>query len=203
MPVFAQPRYQPPDVRPVLDLKRVVLDRDAVLGPLALRRLPQHPAEKHRKPKRPAANRASSNPPSHPRNLLEYFAQLVALGRAGEQRPQHVQLGNDAADRPDVDGRGVRQAEQHLGRPVPQRHHHERQSHLEVVRLGQAEVGQLDAPRLRDQDVLRLEVAVHDPVAVQEVDPAEDLARDGLSKHRHKPICTKNLGPGEVSRVLL
>lgn len=45
---------------------------------------------------------------------LEYLVQLVALGRATEQRRSLVQFTHDAAARPDVNGRGVGHAQQHL-----------------------------------------------------------------------------------------
>lgn len=54
--------------------------------------------------------------PEHAADLL----QLVVLGLAGEQRPQRVQLGHDAAHREDVDGRVLgRRAQQQFRRALP------------------------------------------------------------------------------------
>ena len=54
----------------------------------------------------------------------------------------------------------------------------------EVIDAGEPEVGQLDAPLPRHQDVLRLQVPVDNSVAVEEVDPGEDLPHDVLDPVR-------------------
>jgi len=49
---------------------------------------------------------------------LADVAQLVVLGGAGVEGPAEEELGDDAAERPDVDGLAEGQAEQDLGRAV-------------------------------------------------------------------------------------
>jgi hypothetical protein len=53
---------------------------------------------------------------------------------------------------------------------------------VELVDPGQAEVGELDDTVTRDEQVLRLEIAMHDAMAVKEVDAAQDLPDDVLRK---------------------
>ena len=54
---------------------------------------------------------------------LEYPDQLGGVVTAAEERCPPPQLGVDTAHRPDVHRGGVRRLEQHLRRPVPERHH--------------------------------------------------------------------------------
>ena len=102
-------------------------------------------------------------------------AQLVRLVPPGEQRLPADQLGQDAARAPDVDRGGVGHPQEYLWGSVPQCHHCGRQQGVEVVDSGETEIGQLDISVARDKDVLGLDVPVDNPVAVEEVDPAEYL----------------------------
>ena len=65
---------------------------------------------------------------------------------------------------PDVDVCGVLGgAEEDVGRPVPERDHFARvRLDRDGARARQPEVGQLQVPALRDQQVLRLQVPVQD-----------------------------------------
>lgn len=131
----------------------------------------------------------------------EYLVQLVLLGCAREQRLARKQLGNDACGTPDVHGAVVRLAEQHFGRPIPERDHlhnvwrsvnhrpqfsrsqntyHRCQAHLKVVRFGQPKVGQLQVALRRHEYVLRLEVPMDDAMRVQEIDAGQKFARELL-----------------------
>lgn len=91
-----------------------------------------------------------------------------------------AELRQDAAERPDVDLVAVREAQDDLGRAVAARLHVAAQ----VVRCeaAAAQVDHLDlAPRVAlHQNVLRLQVAVEQAQAVQEVQRLQDLDRDAL-----------------------
>lgn len=99
--------------------------------------------------------------------LTEKFHNLVDLvnvGLAREERIATHDLGEEAADGPDVDGPAVAGVtDQQLRGAVPTRRH--------VVRVrfttrghkaSEPEVAQLDHPLVGHQDVLRLDVSVHD-----------------------------------------
>ena len=63
---------------------------------------------------------------------------------------------------------------------------------------GDAEVGDLHLALRREQHVPRLDVAVHDAVAVREVESGGDLGADPRRVHRREPA----LGPEEVAERL-
>ena len=68
---------------------------------------------------------------------------------------------------------------------IPTRRHqsatdHIGECHLVVVYPGQAEVCDLDVAAVGNQDVLRLQVPMHDPVTVQEVHAGQDLVQHAL-----------------------
>mmetsp|Transcript_15914 Transcript_15914/g.62183 ORF Transcript_15914/g.62183 Transcript_15914/m.62183 type:complete len:368 (-) Transcript_15914:146-1249(-) len=117
---------------------------------------------------------------------LEDLVELVDLRVARKERVQQQQLGEDAADRPDVDRRRVGlHAEEDLRRAVPQRHH--------VVRVGterhvegtcQAKIGDLQGALLVDQEVRRLEVPVDDAARVAVRQAAKELVHVGLHQAR-------------------
>ncbi len=113
---------------------------------------------------------------------IKHLLQLVHLVVPGKEGLPQEQLGEDAAAGPDVHGRGVGQPHQDLGTPVPQGDHHRGEEGVELVDPGQPEVGQLDVAIPGDQEVLRLQVPVDDPVAVEEVHPTQDLPDDVLIK---------------------
>jgi hypothetical protein len=134
---------------------------------------------------------------------LEDVEELLELGVAGEERLLPRELGEDAPDGPDVHRGGVvRAAQQNFGSSVPQR------DDLVRVRFNrhgegasEAEVGNLDdVLGFVDEEVLGLEVAVHDAVAV-DVRAAEaqlvhkvldDLLLDGIrgasAREVHEPL---------------
>ncbi len=126
---------------------------------------------------------------------------LIALGRRGrlgdllerdgdgavslERDPSRQCLVEDHPDRVDVRARRRRLALRLLRREVLRRPHHGAGGgDVGVLTApGDAEVGDAGAALVVDQDVLRLQVAVDDPLAVGEAGGVEDL-------------------PGEVDRVL-
>eukprot|EP00964_Phaeocystis_antarctica_P151459 scaffold119065_cov63-Phaeocystis_antarctica.AAC.1 len=105
---------------------------------------------------------------------------LVALVLPAEERLPRVHLDEDAAEAPHVDLGAVAAAEQHLGGAVEARLD-VRVDRLAVAARG-AEVDELDggAPRVPQQDVLRLEVAVDDRDVAQR-EEAEGL-EDALAE---------------------
>mmetsp|Transcript_28795 Transcript_28795/g.74917 ORF Transcript_28795/g.74917 Transcript_28795/m.74917 type:complete len:211 (+) Transcript_28795:179-811(+) len=109
--------------------------------------------------------------------LLEYLEDGVDLRVACEERRPCGHLRDDAAHTPDVDGHTVACAtQQDLRRSIPHgdhlvcvlRHRH-------GVGPSQAEVSDLEAQAGVDKQVLRLEVAVQDAVAVAELDAVAQL----------------------------
>ena len=105
----------------------------------------------------------------------------------------HDHLRKDASDGPHVDGgRIVARAKKHLGRAVPQRDNlsNDRfparryareeikckikkdtylvrvRAHGDAKRAGEPKIGQLEVVPLVDEEILRLEVAMQDPVRV-------------------------------------
>jgi hypothetical protein len=116
---------------------------------------------------------------------LKDLVQHAHLALRPEERLPVQHLRHDAPDRPHVDRGAVRLgAQQELGSPVPQRHHPVR---VRLVRrqepARQAEVRDLhDAAGAVDQDVLRLEVAVHDAAGVGGVHGAEHLPGERLER---------------------
>ncbi len=118
--------------------------------------------------------------PAHLKNLVD-LAVALKHGLAARH------LGKDAARRPHVDGCRVRRLpEEDLGRAVPERD--------DLVRVGaqrhsvgarEAEIGKLEhARRLVDEDVLRLEIAVHDAVRVARLRAREQLVQEPLGPLR-------------------
>mmetsp|Transcript_5492 Transcript_5492/g.12655 ORF Transcript_5492/g.12655 Transcript_5492/m.12655 type:complete len:270 (-) Transcript_5492:203-1012(-) len=115
----------------------------------------------------------------------EDLEEFVNLGVSGEERLPRCDLGEDAAGRPHVHRRVVLLlAKKQLGRAVPERHHLVRVAllGLELTRSGEAEVGDLDGAEAVDQHVLRLEVAVKDPLAVAELEASQDLQHAPLDE---------------------
>jgi hypothetical protein len=112
----------------------------------------------------------------------ENAEDFVNLRVARPQRLAVDELGEDAANGPHVHGGRVRAlAEQDFGRAVPQRDH--------LVRVGahgdhkgarQAKVGELEHAALVHEQVLRLEVAVHDAARVAVVHAGQHLVHQAL-----------------------
>ena len=118
--------------------------------------------------------------------LAEDLEELVDLGIAGEEGALGDHLDEDGADGPDVDGGSVGlRSEEDLGGTVPEGD--------DLVGEGpdggaegpgQAEIGQLEPPVARYEEVLRLEVAVHDAAGVAEGQAPHALEEVGLDELR-------------------
>ena len=118
--------------------------------------------------------------------LTEDLVELVDLGIAGEQGSLGDHLDEDGADGPDVDGGRVGlRSEENFGRAVPKGNDLVGQrSDGGAEGPGQAKVGQLEPSVARYEQVLRLEVAVHDAAGVAEGQPADALEEVGLDQVR-------------------
>ncbi len=122
-------------------------------------------------------------------NLPEDLEDLVNLGVAREQGLAGAHLGKDAADRPHVDAGGVlAAAEQNLRGAVPEG------DDLvgvgaqgDAERAGQAEVGELEVALAVDQQVLGLEIAVQDAMAVAVAHARAQLAHELLDHTLAEP----------------
>ena len=108
----------------------------------------------------------------HLDDLARGLALDLPIGRA---RRGHVH--EQAAEGPDVDGARLLLAARHLGRHVGRRARDTLRVERERVR-SRAEVGDLGDPRVREEHVARLEVAVVQVVEVQVGDALGDVARD-------------------------
>jgi len=105
--------------------------------------------------------------------------QLVVLTLAGEERAQVVEFGHDAAHGENVHRRVVGVgAQQQLGRALPARGHLVRLGRLGADLARQPHVRHLDQLILGGQQVLRLQVAVEEPLVVHEAQPLEHLEHD-------------------------
>mmetsp|Transcript_23558 Transcript_23558/g.66636 ORF Transcript_23558/g.66636 Transcript_23558/m.66636 type:complete len:362 (+) Transcript_23558:255-1340(+) len=109
--------------------------------------------------------------------LLEHLEDRVNLGIAGEEGRPCGHLRNDAGHAPNVDGHAVvRAAQEDLWGPVPHGDHLVRVlGHGHCVGPSQAEVCNLEAQVRVDQEVLRLEIPVQDPVGVAELNAVAQL----------------------------
>lgn len=96
-----------------------------------------------------------------PEDFHEHL-HLLLLVLAGEDGEADEELGDDAPEAPHVDGHGVRQAQDHFRRAVEPAL--DVRVDLLVLEAARPEVHDLDPRlvRLLQQDVLRLQVAVHD-----------------------------------------
>lgn len=107
-------------------------------------------------------------------------------GVSGEERLHDDHLEENAADRPHVNRyRVLSRAKQQLRRPIPHRDDFMRiwpQRHGESA--SEAKVRNLNDAFVSEQDVLRLQVPMHDPVAVNRVDSLQDLREVGLDDLR-------------------
>ena len=114
----------------------------------------------------------------------KYLAQLVHFVLAREEGPSQEELREYASAAPKVDRSRIRRSQQDFGAPIPEGDDNGGEEGAEVIDAGEPEVGQLDTPLPRHQDVLRLQVPVDNSVAVKEVDPGEDLPHDVLDPVR-------------------
>ncbi|GIX62766.1 D-alanyl-D-alanine carboxypeptidase/D-alanyl-D-alanine-endopeptidase [Babesia caballi] len=136
-------------------------------------------------------------------------AQLVDLVGPREERLLVQDLGEEAAGRPHVAGGVVRlRPQQQFGTPVPQRHHpirhllsdavlveicgvhslagrrHQRAVHAPP---GQPKVRDFHNPAVSHKHVRRRQIAVREPVAVQLLQPLEQLPHDALLLRHVQP----------------
>ena len=124
-------------------------------GPLLLRRRPQHP---------------------------ENLEDLIDLAITREQRFLRRHLREDAPDGPHVHaGAVLAAAEEDLGRAVPQRDDFVGVgAQGDAEGAGEAEVGEFQVARAIDEEVLRFQVAVEDPVGMAVADAEEELVGEFL-----------------------
>lgn len=108
--------------------------------------------------------------------------QFVDFRISRKERVAVDELGEDAADGPDVDRGGVvLGAEEHLRCAIPQGDHLVRVgANGDGERAGQAKVRELEDTGAVDQQVLGLEVAVHDAMRVAVGDAADELVQIAL-----------------------
>eukprot|EP00618_Florenciella_parvula_P002231 CAMPEP_0119499670 /NCGR_PEP_ID=MMETSP1344-20130328/22058_1 /TAXON_ID=236787 /ORGANISM="Florenciella parvula, Strain CCMP2471" /LENGTH=289 /DNA_ID=CAMNT_0007535685 /DNA_START=389 /DNA_END=1256 /DNA_ORIENTATION=+ len=112
----------------------------------------------------------------------EDLVDLINLAVTREHRPLAHHLDKDRAHSPHIDRRRVGgRAEEDLGRTVPEGHHLvSERADRRAERARQPEVGELEGAIRLDEEVLRLEVTVHDTTGVAEREAAEDLVRERL-----------------------
>ena len=109
--------------------------------------------------------------------------ELVAVLLAGEERLAGRHFGEDAAYGPHIDSRAVlRRAEQHVGGAVPERNDLVGVLlHGDAKGTAEAEIGELkNLVGARDEQILRLQIAVEDVALVAEVDALQQIAHEVL-----------------------
>jgi len=114
--------------------------------------------------------------------------QLVFVGSAGEERAAAVHLGHDATSGPDVDA-GVVGAgtEEDVWGAVPQRHDFVGEGvDGDAEGAGETEVCQLELAFVVDEKVLRLQIAVQDPVGMAEVNALQELVHERFNGDRRQ-----------------
>lgn len=111
-------------------------------------------------------------------------AQLVLVGRAGEEGVAGQHLGHDAAYRPHVDAGAVHVVpEEHIRGSVPERDDIARvAAHGEAIVAGEAEVRNPELLPAVYQQVLGLQVSVKHKLAVAERDASHKLICEGLER---------------------
>mmetsp|Transcript_28352 Transcript_28352/g.46085 ORF Transcript_28352/g.46085 Transcript_28352/m.46085 type:complete len:230 (-) Transcript_28352:187-876(-) len=117
--------------------------------------------------------------------LPENFVDFVNLRIARKQRSLRHHLHEDGPDGPHVHGRSVRlRSQQDLGRAVPQRDDLVRQrSNGRAECPRESEVGEFEDAVAGDEEILRLEIAVHDSPGVAEGESAAHLEEVGFDQH--------------------
>mmetsp|Transcript_6969 Transcript_6969/g.11900 ORF Transcript_6969/g.11900 Transcript_6969/m.11900 type:complete len:480 (+) Transcript_6969:118-1557(+) len=117
---------------------------------------------------------------------LKDLGELFHLPLSRKERLTGDELRKDAPDAPHVDRGGVLAgAQEQLGRPVPQRHHHVGVgADGALVLAGQAEVADGDLARVAVEQVRGLQVPVDVPAAVHVLHAAQDLQQQPLDLGR-------------------
>mmetsp|Transcript_39621 Transcript_39621/g.122506 ORF Transcript_39621/g.122506 Transcript_39621/m.122506 type:complete len:503 (-) Transcript_39621:437-1945(-) len=116
---------------------------------------------------------------------------LLVLALAGEQRVPVGELCEHAAERPHVDLRCVRNPEQNLGRAVETRLDVRVQALAVEARGAEIDDAQPRFGPLDEEDVLGLQVAVHDVLAVREDERLQHLpaeVADRAERHRGEAV---------------
>lgn len=115
-------------------------------------------------------------------NVPEDLKDLVNLRVSREQRLACAHLGEDAADRPHVDtSRVLATTEQNLWSTVPQSNNLMSVcAQRDAKGAGETKIGQLEVALTIDQQVLRFQIAVQDPVTVAVANAFAQLAHELL-----------------------
>ena len=113
-------------------------------------------------------------------HYTEDFLKLVLVCGAGKEGPAGVHFCHYAACRPDVDtgvvGAG---AEEDVGSAVPEGDNFIGEGvDGDAEGAGEAKVGEFELAFIVNQEVLRFEVAVKDPIVVAEGDALEELVHE-------------------------
>jgi hypothetical protein len=140
--------------------------------------------------------------PSDTENEFELVADVLAL----EKMVTFYHLSENAAHAPEVDLLVVALGSQeNLGRTVPQCRYIAGKPKLPLLlyeRTGQAEVTELGPATGIEEDVVRLDVPMHDPGGVNEFDCPQHLHQYVLDMHllqqavsnRHRKVAVQHLG---------
>ena len=109
--------------------------------------------------------------------LAEYLVELINFRISGKEWLLIDHFRENGANRPDIDrGRVGLRAHQYFWRPIPQRDDFMRErTNRGTERPGQTKVGNLQDAIPCNQQVLRLEVAMHDPSGVAKGQTAAHL----------------------------
>ena len=110
-------------------------------------------------------------------HYAEDFLELIFVCGAGEEGPSGVHFCHYAARRPDVDAGVVGAgAEEDVGCAVPEGDNFVGEGiDGNAEGAGKSKVGEFELAFVVDQEVLRFEVAVEDPIVVAEGDALEEL----------------------------
>lgn len=105
---------------------------------------------------------------------------MILVGRPGEQRTAGIQFCHDTSGRPDINARVIRSAaQQHVRSTIPQCHHFVREGvDRDAESTGQTEVAQLELPLLINEEILRLEVSMENPILMTKGDALEELVHE-------------------------
>ena len=110
-------------------------------------------------------------------HYAEDFLKLVFVCGAGEEGPAGVHFCHYAACRPDVDAGVVGAgAEEHVGGAVPEGDNFiGERIDGDAEGPGEAKVGEFELAFVVDQEILRFEVTVEDPIVMAKGDALEEL----------------------------
>lgn len=167
---------------------RIILQqrRQQIRGIIAPQRLHRH--EVGDRPLRPLGKfRIVMRQPVHPVPIgirigrpppLEDFDELIDVGSAGEEGQAGGHFGEDASDRPDVDGGGVAGcAEEEFGGAVPEGDDLVGVGSVgEAGEAGEAEIGEFEGQSVgADQEIMRLQIPMQHPMSMTIPHPIQNL----------------------------